>query len=247
MHITGGWSPSPYSNANWIAQSELDGLGMHSGNLDVFFKYEFLLDPSVEPASFRPSMDWMADNSVYEIYVNGVGQAASQPSIPQNISAHWRTPYYSAHSFKASNRATTRLADNWQSGENEILVHVKSGSGFVGFLAQWNTESLCPTDTSDSPPDGSLSPNGDSVTAYGTAGHKLKPNLLIGTANDEDTGNIANLNASGDGLEDDGVTDLSTLYDSNSIYAIDVDVQNTTGSPATLYGWIDFDGDAGCA
>lgn len=106
-----------------------------------------------------------------------------------------------------------------------------------------------PVDYGDAPdPTG-----GESVGNYRTRllddgpSHSVIPGLMIGTAVDGDDGENQNATAtaddeSGDDDEDFAGADVLTLVEGIGA-SIDVNVTNTTGGPATLYGWIDFNND----
>ena len=123
------WTTSPFNNANWISVFPDTG---HKGNVDVYFKNQFYLNSSINPSQFFLDMRFFADNSVYEIYINGVPQSGNYASLlPQNSS----NPYGHV-GFSANADVHIKLEHDWEACENEIIVHVKSGKPKVGFLAQ---------------------------------------------------------------------------------------------------------------
>jgi hypothetical protein len=122
------WIASPFGNANWVSQYP----GSHTGNVDIYHRFTFNMAPSVNPATFALKLDFYSDNSVAAIYVNGVLQ--SVPGVPQAPT----NPYFYA-GFVAGAAATTNLVSNWQTGSNTVIVHIKSGAGAQGFLAQATT------------------------------------------------------------------------------------------------------------
>lgn len=126
--------PSPYGNANWISHAANAAHPTPSTNYDIFYRYQVNLAPGVNPASFDLLMNFYADNSVYEVWVNGVAQG-----IQSNFGAD---PYFYA-GFVAGAEASGTLVGPWQSGLNEIVVHVKSGAEFEGFLAQMLPQTIC--------------------------------------------------------------------------------------------------------
>ena len=79
------------------------------------------------------------------------------------------------------------------------------------------------------------------------ASHGILNGLSIGSTVDADSGSLQDVDASNDDTDgdddEDGVTFTSTLSPSDTSYSVSVDVTNTTGSNATLVGWIDFDQD----
>ncbi|WP_374900932.1 DUF7507 domain-containing protein, partial [Brucella endophytica] len=123
---------SPFGNANWIAHQANGG---HTGNVDVFYRYQFNLDPGVDPKSLALAMNYYSDNSVYQVWVNGVAQ---------NIRSRYGSadPYFYA-GFAANGVASGILNKDWKTGLNTIIVHVKSGPGAQAFMAQITSDSIC--------------------------------------------------------------------------------------------------------
>jgi uncharacterized repeat protein (TIGR01451 family) len=116
---------SPYGNANWISHA---ADAAHAGAADVFYRYQFNLGPGTNPATFNPRLDFYSDNAVYQIWVNGESQ-----NIQSNFGA--ADPYFYA-GFQAGNAASGTLPGPWNSGFNEVVVHIKSGAPAQAFLAQ---------------------------------------------------------------------------------------------------------------
>jgi len=110
----------------------------HSGDVDVFFKLDLNL-PATGPcggavaSSFCYVMDFMSDNQVYQIYINGQQQIL-------NLNADYRF-----RGFEYRNRQLIELCSDWRSGINEMIVHIKSSNSKAGFLAQARIPDL-PTD-----------------------------------------------------------------------------------------------------
>ncbi|MFL5328733.1 MAG: beta strand repeat-containing protein [Gemmataceae bacterium] len=71
--------------------------------------------------------------------------------------------------------------------------------------------------------------------------HVITPNLRMGATNGGENNASQNATASGDS-SDDGISGALTYFIGGSASA-QVNVTNTTGSVATLYGWIDYNGD----
>jgi gliding motility-associated-like protein len=139
--IPGVYYSSPWPDAAWISNSSS---GAHSVDIDLYFRNRFLLPciglcsiPIWVDSSFCLGLDFFSDNSVYEIYVNGVPQSNSIFGVPAP------NPYQHI-GYGQSGILSTNLCRNWVGGWNELVVHVKSGPGFVGFLAQ-SSVSLPPT------------------------------------------------------------------------------------------------------
>ncbi len=96
---------------------------------------------------------------------------------------------------------------------------------------------LCNDDYSDAPITGT-SPNGSGTNNYGEAKHLVVNNYRLGAAIDEDTSSIANANASGDGVDDDGITLPALIQGATATITATV-----TGTGGYLQGWIDWNGD----
>ena len=93
---------------------------------------------------------------------------------------------------------------------------------------------------------------GDAPAPYATtraqngASHGTTPGLKLGDAFDSDPDGRPSANADGDdtaGIDDeDGATLLTPIVRGDGSNIIRVNVSNTTGSPAYIQGWIDFNG-----
>jgi uncharacterized repeat protein (TIGR01451 family) len=163
--LAGAWAASPFGNANWISpfvatpstSANQAGVAVTGGATsdrgDWYFRYDFNLDPGVDPLGFALSMNWFADNSVTAVWVNG--QAQQGQGLPQETQG--QNPYVFM-GYLASNAAHTDLTTNWQTGLDTIIVQVKSTADFVGFDAQNTVSALCPAairidKTTDQPPE----------------------------------------------------------------------------------------------
>ena len=122
---------SPWPDCAWISHV---ADGSHAGNLDVYYKFSFTLacanachQSFSNPGVFCLSLDFFADNSVYEIIINGVTQTiAGMPVFDP----------YNYVGFSQANMVSVSLCNNWQPGNNDLIVHVVSGPPYQGFLAQ---------------------------------------------------------------------------------------------------------------
>jgi uncharacterized repeat protein (TIGR01451 family) len=132
----GAWAASPYGNAQWISQA-----GTGGSNGDWYYRFQFNLDPAVDPSAFSLKMNFLADNDVAEVYVNGVAQSGQTTGIPQNTS----DPYHYA-GFTLAHAAQTTLNHNWRTGTNTIVVQMKSFGPAEGFDAQIVPSAVCPVD-----------------------------------------------------------------------------------------------------
>ena len=96
---------------------------------------------------------------------------------------------------------------------------------------------------------------GDAPDSYGTnstdnngegvgANHIIVNTLKLGaTAPDSETDAQTPLDGTGDGADEDGISTFPSLDTSTSSYSLTATVNNTTGSAANVYSWIDFDHD----
>jgi uncharacterized repeat protein (TIGR01451 family) len=173
----GAWANSPFGNADWT--SYFANANQGTADVDEYHRYRFTLDGAVDPSTFALGIDFYADNSVWEVYVNGQPQSGRVAGLPQSPTNAY---YYGG--FTAANRAQLLLNRDWRTGPNEIVVQVRSAPGFVGFLAQVTSTSLCPVQVgigkSVDPP-GALTPGGTvtyTVTATNT-GNVAAPNTVV--------------------------------------------------------------------
>jgi hypothetical protein len=132
-----GWVVSPYLNADWISYPHTCAANPsdHSchGSVDEYYKLIVNLPATAcgqsvaTPSAYCLSMDFFADNWVSEIFVNGISSFSNPHANP-----------YGALGFTTGNAAKVSLCNNWIPGANTVIVTVKSGSGWTGFLAQAN-------------------------------------------------------------------------------------------------------------
>lgn len=135
------WTNPPATlAAKWIYL-----LGLHSGygTIDLWYRFQFNLDPSVDPANFSLGMDMTADNAVAEVFVNGVAQSTKTTGLPQNSAANPANggTYYNPYGYQGFwggnmwRRIQPTLNHDWQPGLNTIIVQIKSGIPLEGFFA----------------------------------------------------------------------------------------------------------------
>ena len=134
----GAWSASPYANAQWISQQTI--ANPSSPNGDWYYEYVFNLSASVEASTFSLAMNFLGDNDVATVFVNGVDQSTYPGSnLPQTA-----TNPYNYVGYHTANAAATTLDHNWQTGSNTIIVQLKSGPPDEGFDAQMRPTAFCP-------------------------------------------------------------------------------------------------------
>lgn len=146
--LPGNYYNSPWPDCQWITHN---ADGSHNVDQSFFYRVDFDLacanecgQSYTDPNVFCLNLDFFADNSVYEIYVNGVPQSAQIGNMPVP------NPYY-ATGFNAAGMVSVSFCDGWQPGNNTVIVQIVSGPGYAGFLGQ----------TSVNPPP----PISDTVTA----------------------------------------------------------------------------------
>lgn len=121
--VPSAWAASPYSDAQWISQQSVASpdQGLLAG--DWCYRYNFNLDASVDPSTFVLPMTFFADNSLAQVFVNGVAQGV------QNYGT--ANPYYYV-GFSAANGAQTTLVNNWQTGLNTSLSRSRAAPRWRG-------------------------------------------------------------------------------------------------------------------
>ncbi len=128
---------SPWVDCNWIS---INSQGSHSSNRSIYFKMDFELPcfnvcgRSYDSSNtFCLNLDVFADNSVFEIYVNGIPQSSHLGGlIPK------QDPFQYAGAIKSA-MTSVSLCQNWKSGTNSIIIQVVSSAPVTGFLAQAST------------------------------------------------------------------------------------------------------------
>lgn len=235
----GVWLNTPYGNSAWISYYA-NANHTADGRVDLYFRYQFNLSPTIDVSSFQLKMDFFGDNSVADIFINGVSQKSSYPAVlPQPVPPSTVNPYL-FQGFRGTGKAALTLTQNWQTGLNEIVVQVKSDPGFVGFVAESQPSFLCKSDAGDAP------------ISYGTAPHAIitNPKVYIGSlAPDADSYRDATTpvttppyNDNTSGADEDAFTTALTAPIA-SAYNLTVPVHNTSSGSATLHAWIDFNKD----
>ena len=128
------WNAPPYTTANWISREFGTSL---SG--DWYYRYQFNLDPSVDASQFVLNMGFMADNSIAEVYVNGVAQSTKISGLPQVALAG----SYVYGGFVLAHQANLTLNHDWKTGLNELVVLVHSDLDYEGFAAYITAPPVC--------------------------------------------------------------------------------------------------------
>ena len=116
--LPNSWVRSPFESANWISFSE-NGSG--GGSTEMYFRYRFNLNSSINPATFFLMMDFYADNRILEIKANNIEQS-TQPN-GSNI-----LPQVNQRGYIADSQVRIKLDNSWQRCNNEIIVHVRNST-----------------------------------------------------------------------------------------------------------------------
>ncbi|MCB0552189.1 MAG: choice-of-anchor A family protein, partial [Phaeodactylibacter sp.] len=125
-------------------------------------------------------------------------------------------------------------------------IHGGSGSEFHAFPFRGNLPLTC-CDYGDLPDLTSITSAGDYQTLLANDGprHLIDNAIRMGASIDGEGDGQQSTIADGDDTntdDEDGIATFPTFYAGQSA-DVTVNVTNTTGSPATLYGWIDFNND----
>ena len=142
----GSYYNSPWPDCKWISHN---ASGSHTGNQTYYYRINFDLpcanqcgDSYLNPNAFCLNLDFFTDNSVYEIYVNGVPQSTHIGNMPVP------NPYTHV-GFSQSGMVSVSLCEGWQPGGNSLVVQVVSGAPYAAFLAQMSVNPPPPiSDTS---------------------------------------------------------------------------------------------------
>ncbi len=148
--LTTAWATTPFINSQWISQQDLTQPAQDPSGLlppgDWWYRFKFDLT-AADPSGFQVPMNWMADNNIYEIYVNGVAQSPTTVGLPQDSNP---LNEYSAIGFTLAN-ASHAVLHGFVAGTNTITVQIKSDNdnpSFEGFNAVFRPSSVCPVDLS---------------------------------------------------------------------------------------------------
>lgn len=127
VYWTAPWSESPYANANWVSPLGFDRANSQRWG---YYRYQFNLDPAVDPADLAVQLSYLVDDSATEIYVNGVAQSAYAPIV--NPGSAFSTPPVSR-----------TLTQDWKPGLNEIVFQVLDYGWVTGLLVQAEPTAVC--------------------------------------------------------------------------------------------------------
>lgn len=124
--VEGAWTGTLPPTSDWISidNDARPPAGQH-GNW--YFRVRFVLCDGIDPASFALTVNYLVDDRVRDIIVNGISQN-STISIPQ--SGFTGTP------------ASVTLRNSWMHCENDIIFHINSPGGPLGLAAGFTIDEL---------------------------------------------------------------------------------------------------------
>jgi gliding motility-associated-like protein len=132
-------SANYYNASSWISFSQQ---GEHSGNRFFFFKTDLELpcfnecDKSFgEAFAFCLNLNLYSDNSIFEIYVNGVPQSTSQFSW-----SSFNDPFNPGSAHNQSTNTPVMLCHNWKPGKNTLIIQIASSATIAGIYIEGNNE-----------------------------------------------------------------------------------------------------------
>ncbi|MCI5140616.1 MAG: hypothetical protein D3909_02585, partial [Candidatus Electrothrix sp. ATG1] len=241
---SGNWYDSPYGNAEWISQS-FDGKNETTANVDnpaddvdYLFRLDFnidVTDPNLVGILSPLHLGLFADNTIWDVLVNGSSlRVAGDPNLPTSAGIT-RNEVYVNLGYVEGNHFNLNIPSSYLvPGDNSIVVHVKSGNPFIGFLMQTYADPTC----------GAVD-YGDAPDTYGTLDDSSGPYhvsselLRLGAAITEiDTDGQPSSGADGD--DNDGVSDEDGVsFDFTGGVNADVQVANDTGADAYVCAWLD--------
>jgi gliding motility-associated-like protein len=125
-----------YNRASWISFSKR---GEHTGNRYFFYKLDFdlpcknLCGKSFdEDSSYCLNLDLYADNSIYEIYINGKSQS---PNLGGKIPL--ANPF-NPLGHTQSDETSVLLCKDWRAGGNSLIIQVASSATVAGLMVERN-------------------------------------------------------------------------------------------------------------
>lgn len=179
-----GWHV-PTGGALWISHAT-DGVHgpLNETYLeDFYYRFVFVIDNAVNLESFKPQMSFYADDTIYDIYVNG------QRVVPRWIESIGDYNPWHVQSFMTGQGASYKFDSTWwQHGQNELIVHIRSIGTVQGFLAEFTSESLCePSLTlrktvnggTMTPADFTLVASGPAQTIQGKSGNPAVTSVVV--------------------------------------------------------------------
>ena len=118
------WNPSPFNNAEWI--------GVSWGKSYYVYRYQFNLDPGVDPAGFNLNLSMYADNQVSRILVNDAINDYTNNGTSLGIGG-----------FQSNGNVSILLNAGWKTGLNTIYVVTGNQGDPSGLLVQSTGTASC--------------------------------------------------------------------------------------------------------
>jgi hypothetical protein len=180
------------------------------------------------------------DNSVSSVFLHADGTLAGSVRIASGVNGG---PSVAGTNFGSS---VTSLGDFDGDGVADILVGARlddAGGPDRGAVYILRLDAAT-FDFGDAPDTGTGTGAGNYATTLADGGprHIITAGLQLGAAIDAEPNATANAAANGDGLDEDGVlfpqSDLQFTIGAQP--SVTVRATNTTGTAATLYGWVDY-------
>ncbi|MES2893216.1 MAG: gliding motility-associated C-terminal domain-containing protein [Bacteroidota bacterium] len=133
-----GLSSEYYNPQTWLSFSPT---GEHGGSIYLFYKLEFNLACANlcgksynDNDAFCLNLDLYADNSVFEIFVNGVPQSGNLPNVP--------VPNPFNPNLTPKDKTTVALCQGWKAGANSLVIQLASSATVAGLLVEASTEDV---------------------------------------------------------------------------------------------------------
>lgn len=176
-------------------------------------------------------------------------------SLPVNISDTGSSYYLGSNltpmgangalSTQGGNVSTGALSNYviYQISSNQKVktIEIEFGNSGMVFSSLWYTDCY---DFGDTPANGSTGILSGATTYGETGSHRMHPNLYLGSLPDQELVHQGSVTASGDdttGSDDEnGVSNFPALNTGDESYSLNVLTTNTSGNPARVVGWIDF-------
>jgi gliding motility-associated-like protein len=147
--VMSGLPPLYHNSAHWISFSTS---GEHLSNRFFFFKINVdlpcfnLCGKSYdEDNAYCLNLDLYADNSIYEIYINGIPQSGNLGNIIP-LANHSNPPGHTQ-----SDKTTVSLCKEWKAGPNTLIIQIASSATVAGLLVEPSVTSLPPPDADTIP------------------------------------------------------------------------------------------------
>lgn len=181
----GAWVQSPFGNAQWI--------GVQYGRSYYVYKYQFTMDPAVDPDSFNLSLSLYVDNQVKRILVNDAVFDYTNNGAIAGVGG-----------FSAAGNVPVVLNNGWKTGANTIYVVVGNQGDPSGLLVQSSGTASC------SPPlsvaKKAVNSDGSAYTGLASANGQVFYDITVTNASTRDASGTRLRDSLPDGLQTVGST-----------------------------------------